>query len=213
MESRVWANAQDKFVDFLVFRGEEIHTFRVRGLMLKRKAQGIAEQIEQGAHPAEAGAKPTSTAIHAIHQVDVSPSNKSLTFYAPDGTKLKFTSSNADADAILATILERGGRTFIPAQQPIGVVEAVIPPTILGVIGGLFWLALQDTVQKHAAGEEVEVKGRRQGMQKLLVWVADTLGSNGVMLVGVGLGILVVVWLLSRLLKRPERTVWVPATS
>lgn len=213
MESRIWTNAQEKFVDILVLRGEVVHTIRVTGLMLKRKAQGILEQLQQGADPTEAGGKPKSMPVGAIVKAEVSPSNGKLTLHAQDGSTVKFNTPNSDADGILATILERAGRTFSPGQEAIGVFEAVLPPTILGVLGGLFWMALYDTVKKHAMGEEVEVKGRRQGMQKLLIGVADTLGYNGVLAVGALLAAVILTWLAMRLVKRPLRTVWLPAAA
>ena len=213
MEAKIWTNPQEKFVDIMVLRGEFVHTIRVTGLMLKRKAQGILEQLQQGADPTQAGGKPRSMPVGAIVKAEVSPSKGSLKLHGQDGATLKFNTPNSDADGILTAILERGGRTFSPSQEAIGVVEAALPPAILGLIGGLFWMGLYDTVKKHAVGQEVEVSGRRQGMQKLMIWGADLLGYNGVVAIGAVLGALLLGWLVTRLVKRPLRTVWLPVTA
>ncbi|WP_165072810.1 hypothetical protein [Paludisphaera rhizosphaerae] len=217
MESRIWANIQERFADFVVLQGDVVHKLRVKGMvkgfLFKRKAQGVLEQLQQGAEPKEVGGTLETMPAGAIVKAEVSPGNGSLTLHSQDGAKLDFSTPNSDADVILAAILEKAGRSFSPAQEEIGAVEAALPPMFLGLIAGLFWAAVYDSASKLAAGEEIVVKGRRQGLQKLTIWVADLLGYNGVLAIGAVLGALLLGWLVMRLVKRPLRTVWLPATA
>lgn len=185
----------------------------VKGFLFKRKAQGILEQLQQGAAVSDVGGKLETMPAGAIVKAEVSPGNGSLTLHSQDGAKLDFSTPNSDADGILATILERAGRTFSPAQEEIGVVEAAVPPLFVGLFAAIFWGLIHDAASKHADGQEVVVKGRRQGLQHLTIWAADLLGYNGVMAVGAALGALLLGWLVLRLVKRPLRTVWLPATA
>jgi hypothetical protein len=111
----------------------------------------------------------------------------------------------------LRQILAQSGRTFQPTQEEIGVVEALMPPAIFGVIGGLLWAGVYQAAGKLAVGEAVEVKGfRRRGLQRLLIGAADILGPNGTIAVGVVLLVLILGWAARRIIHRPERTVWLP---
>jgi hypothetical protein len=91
----------------------------------------------------------------------------------------------------------------------IGVVEAPIPPAIVGAIGGAGWFAVYDSAGKMAAGENVEVKGfRRRSLQRMLLMIADTLGTGGTIVVGILLLALIGGWAAMRIIRRPERTGW-----
>lgn len=217
MESRIWANIQDRYADFVILQGEAVHKLRVKGMvkgfLFKRKAQGVLEQLQQGAEPKDVGGTLETMPAGAIVKAEVSPGNGSLTLHSQDGTKLDFSTSDSDADGILAAILEKAGRTFSPAHEEIGAVEAAVPPLFLGVFAGIIWGLIYNAASEHAAGHEIEVKGRRQGLQKLTIWIADLLGYNGVLAIGAVLGALLLGWLVMRLVKRPLRTVWLPATA
>ena len=101
-------------------------------------------------------------------------------------TPLSFTTGDANADEILRAILARSDATFEPKQEEIGVVEALIPPALVGAVGGLFWAGVYQSAVKAAAGEAVEVKGvRRRGLQRMLIWVSEVLGTGGTIALGV----------------------------
>jgi hypothetical protein len=75
-------------------------------------------------------------------------------------------------------------------------------------------LTTYDSVRKMAAGEDVEVKGfRRRGMQWMLISVAELLGTNGTIALGVALLVLIVGRAATRIIRRPERTVWLPVNA
>jgi hypothetical protein len=77
-------------------------------------------------------------------------------------------------------------------------------------VGGLFWAGLYQAANKLAAGEAVEVRGRRRGIQRLLIMLAENLGTGGTIAVGVMLLALVLGWAAARIVRRPRRTVWLP---
>jgi hypothetical protein len=65
---------------------------------------------------------------------------------------------------------------------------------------------------KIAGGEAVEVKRfRRRGLQRMLITVAELQGPEGTIAVGVVLLALVLGWATTRIVRRPKRTVWLPA--
>lgn len=48
---------------------------------------------------------------------------------------------------------------------------------------------------KSAAGESVDVSGRRQGIKQLIVYVGETLGPAATLSIGCGVTIASVIWL------------------
>lgn len=219
MDSQIWLKSQDKWAYILVLRGHEVHRLKITGisLTLKRKVQGVLEALQQGKAPSEVGAKSVVVLdARTIRKAEVSPGNGSLTLHGEqDGSKpLNFSTADNNADEILRAILAQAGRTYQPAQEEIGVVEALIPPAIVGALAGLFWAGVYQSAREMAAGGEVEVKGyRRRGLQRILITVAEILGTNGTIAIGVVLLLLVLGWATNQIIHRPERTVWLPEKS
>ncbi len=216
MESQIWSKSEEKWAYILVLKAQEVYLLKVTGnvLTLKRNVARVLEALEQGQAPASVGANSVDTLdARTISKAEVSPGNSSLTLHGgADGSKkLAYTTGDSNAGEILQTILEQSGRTFEQSQEEIGVIEALLPPAILGGLGGLFWAGVYQSAGKLAAGEEVEVQGiRRRGLQRILIWVAELLGPTGTVAVGVVLLVLVGGWAAMRVIKRPERTVWLP---
>lgn len=212
---QIWSKVSEKFAYILVLRGQEVHLFKVTGMsmLLKGKVRKVLDALEQGQDPVEAGGKLVETLdARAIGKAEVAPGNGSLKLYG-DGEKprsISFSTEGSTADEVLKAILDQSGRNFQTEQEDIGVVEALVPPAIFGVLGGLLWLGINQSAGKLAAGEEVEARGRRRAIQELLNWVAGLLGTTGTMILGGVLLALIVGWAGSRLVNRPQRTVWRP---
>jgi hypothetical protein len=215
MESLIWSKSESKWAYILMLRDHEVYRLKVTGSMvtLGRNLRGVLEALQQGKAPAEAGAKSVEALdARSIARAEVSPENTSLTLHGGEGgsTTISYTTGDGDAGAILESILAKTDRTFRPTQEEIGVVEAVVPPGIVGLIGGLLWAVVYDSARKLAAGETVEAHGRRAGMQQMLIGAAEMLGENGTLAAGAGLLALVLGWAVLRVVRRPERTVWLP---
>jgi hypothetical protein len=215
MEPQIWSKCSDKFAYILMLRGHEVHRLKVTGisLTLKRKVQGIVEALQQGQDPGGVGAKSVETLdARTIAKAEVSPGKGSLTLHGEgeNAKKLTYATGDSDADQILQAILAQSGRTYQPTQEEIGVIEALIPPAITGALGGLFWMGIYDPARRLAAGEHVEAKGRRRGLQQMAITVAELLGTNGTIALGVLLLMLILGWAAMRIIRRPERTVWLP---
>lgn len=220
METQIWSELEEKRATVLVLRGHEVHRLRVHGSMvtLKRNVKAVIEGLEQGLAPTEVKAKSVETLdVPSITKAEIDPENRTLRLYGPgaDGKEqmLSFMSDEPNADGILRTILARGNQTFQPMLEPISVAEALLPPGIVGVLGALFWAGLYQSAGELAAGNVVEVHGRRRGLQQLMHWIAEVLGVTGVIAVGVVLLTLILGWAAKRIVKRPERTAWVPQSS
>lgn len=217
MEPQIWSKSEEKWAYIFMLRGHEVYRLKVTGisLTLKRKVQGVLEALQQGQEPSAAGAKSVETLdARTISKAEVSPGNSSLTLHGTgEGAQsLRFTTADDNADEILQAVLVQSGRTFQPTQEEIGVFEALIPPVVVGALGGLLWVGLRDAAGKIAAGEELEVKGvRRRGLQQIMITAAEILGPNGTIALGVVLGVAVLGWAVLRVVRRPERTVWLPA--
>jgi hypothetical protein len=216
MESRIWSKSEEKWAYILVLKGQEVNVLKVTGnmLTLKRNVQGVMEALQQGEPPASVGAKSVETLdARTISKAEVSPGNATLTLHggADGSTELAYTTGDSDADAILKEILAQSGRTFQPAEEEIGVIEALIPPGIFGALAAIFWFAVYSSAGQMEAGEEVDVRpGRRAGLRWLLVWVAELLGTGGTIALGVVLLALILGWAAARIIRRPKRTVWLP---
>jgi hypothetical protein len=215
IESQIWLKAEEKRAQILLLRGDQVSRLTVTGmsLTLKKKAQGVVEALQQGQDLSAVGVKSVETLdARTIRKAEVSPGNGSLTLHGgEDGSKkLSFSAPSSNADEILRTILARSGRTFQPSQEDIGVGEALLPPGIIGVVAGLLWMGVYQSAVDMAAGKEVVAKGRRQGLQNLLIGVAQMLGTGGTIAVGAVILALVVAWAAKRIVHRPQRTVWVP---
>jgi hypothetical protein len=216
METQIWSKAEEKWAYVLVLKGQEVHCLKVTGnvLTLKRNLKAVLEALAGGRAPADAGGKSVeSLDVTSISKAEVSPGNNSLTLHGgPDGTKkLSYTTGDENAGEILQVILGQSGRAFESVQEEIGVVEALVPPAIFGAVGGLLWAGVYQSAGQLAAGEEVEAKGfRRRGLQRMLIWIAELLGTGGTVAAGVVLLALILGWAAMRIIKRPERTVWLP---
>jgi hypothetical protein len=219
MDLQIWSKSEEKWAYVLLLRNEEVHRIKITGnmLTLKRNLNAALEALQQGKDPSELGAKSVETLkVGTISKAEVSPENNSLTLYG-DGEKpqeLAYTSAESNADEIMRAIFAKTGKNFQSAQEPISAIDALLPPIFLGVLGGLFWGAIYQSAGQIASGQELEVHGaRRRGFQRIMISLAEILGTNGTILVGVVLLVLIVGWAAKRIIHRPERTVWLPVNA
>ena len=216
MERQIWSKAEEKWAYILVLQEHEVSRLKITGnmLTLKRNLQNALDALYQGKTPSEVGGKSVETLdARTIGKAEVSPGNDSLTLHGgtDNSQKLTYSTGDSNADTIMQTILAQSGRSFQQSKEEIGVIEALMPPVILGGISGVLWFAVYSAAGQIAGGEEVEVKGfRRRGLQRILIFIAETLGTNGTIGVGVLLLILFIGWAAMRIIRRPERTVWLP---
>jgi hypothetical protein len=166
MENPVWSKSEEKWAYILVLRGQEVSHLKVTGnvFTLKRNVQGVRDALEQGQDPANVVAEVVERLdAGTISKAELSEGNISLTLHGgtTGSQKLSFTTADNDADAILQAILAQSGRTFQPTEEQIGVVEALLPPAVVGVVGGCsgcwstmppaHWLAASPSRSKGSA--------------------------------------------------------------
>ena len=215
METQIWLNSKKNWrrpswADILMLRGHEVCSLRVMGdvLTLKRNVKAVIDELKKGQPP------PSGTWAKWFKTLDartlgkavVNEDNSSLSLQGGgDGsTKLTYPTDDFNADEIVQVILAKCGRTFQPTKEQIGVVEALIPPAILGAVGGLCWWAvLYQPAGRIAAGEELQ-RVRRSISQRLLLWVAELLGTGGTVVVGVLLLVLILGGAAKRVARRPR---------
>lgn len=81
-------------------------------------------------------------------------------------------------------------------------IKASIAPVIAAVVVAGLTTLVYGAAQTAAEGGHLELSGRRQGMKKLLVWLGETLGTTGTLVVG-GIGLLVAILFLVSVIKNP----------
>jgi hypothetical protein len=211
MDLQVWSKAEEKRAVILALRGDAVHRLEVTGGKARQELPRIIGALQQGQEPDAVGANSVQTLRAAsIGQVRVSPDQEDVEFRADgeNGSTLKFSTGDKKAAEIAQTVLARAGRPFRQELQDLTAVEAVLPPLILGAIIGLFWALVYMAAGELEAGKEVEVHGRRSGLKRLFVLVAQMLGVKGTLVVGALLGVWIIGWAAMRVVRRPQRTVW-----
>lgn len=208
---QLWSKVEEKRGIVLALRGDEVYRLEVTGGKVRVDVPRILEVLQQGLEPGTVGANSVqSLRLASIGEVRTSPDHDSVELRSggQDGTTLKFSTSGKNATEIAQTILARTGRSFREEQQDITVVEALLPPLIIGVIIGVLWALLYGTAGQVAAGEKIEVHGRRAGLKRLFVMVAELLGVNGTLLLGGVLLAWILGWATMRVVRPPQRTIW-----
>lgn len=122
--------------------------------------------------------------------------------------ELNYATGDGDAGDIIQAILAKSDREFQPSKETITAFEALVGPVVVGVLAGLFWAGINQSAEQLASGEYPEAHGRRAGLQRILIWIAELLVPVGATALGLGLLVLIAGWAASRPIKRPERTVW-----
>lgn len=211
MNLQLWSKVEEKSGTVLALRGDEIHRLEIRGNKARQDASRIIQALQDGQDPSAIGANAIRTLkLESIGTIRVSPGQDDVEFHgAGDAAEpVKFSTSGRNGAAIAQTVLARVGRPFREERQDISTAEAVTPPLIIGVIVGFLWALLYGAAGQVAAGEEIEVHGRRAGLKRLLILVAETLGINGTLVLGGLLLAWIIGWTAMRVIRRPQRTIW-----
>lgn len=219
MEPQIWVKSQEKWAYAMVIRGTEVSVLKVTGnmLTLKRNIGKMMEALQAGKAPAEAGASAVETLdATTVSKGVVAPGNASLTLYGrgEPPRKIDFSPPQNNADEILQAVLAKSGRTFKPAQEEVGVFEAILGPLFVGGVCAALCAASYFAANEMAHGGDVQVRGfRNRGMKRLAVTAAETLGTTGSIALGAVLALLCAAWAVRQMTHRPERTVWLPDTA
>ncbi len=217
MDLQLWTKAEQKKCTILALRGDEVHCLEVNGDKAHQDAARIVEGLQQGQEPAGLGATSVaSMKAGSIAKARACPDNEIVEFHpeGTDGKVLKFPTTDKTAADVIRTVLARSGRNYQEGRQDITAGEAMAPSIGIGVVFAIFWTLLYLAASDIESGKGVDVEhGRRRGWKQLFAWLAGMLGMNGTMLVGAAVLGLLVLWAAVRLIKRPQRTVWTPATA
>jgi hypothetical protein len=211
MELQVWSKVGEKQGVILVLGDNQIHRIGVSGSKAGSEVPRIIDALHQGREVSAVGAGSVETLqLASIGRAEVSAEGNHVKFRAEgdNGATLEFMTSDDQAADVARAVVARTGRAFREEKQDIGPVEAVMPPAVVGLITGFFWTMFYLTAKDIERGEDIEVKGRRQGLKRLMIMVTEMLGVNGLYVVGALLLTLVVGWAVNRLVHRPQRTVW-----
>jgi hypothetical protein len=170
-----------------------------------------------GQDPAGAASPATKVVpVASIGRVEVSHGRDTVKFHTVEAGKpavVDFTVAGQGAPKIARAVVERAGITHPERSEDVGVVEALLGPVILGAIAGVLWAL----VYAAATGdEEIDTtRGGRlgRGLKVIVAFLASLLGPNGTLVVGAILLVAFLGWAVRRIVKRPQRLVWGPATA
>jgi len=218
MDNQVWHKVEDKQGAVLVLSGEALYRIEFQGKNAKREATEAVTALLRGKDPASivsSGSK--IVPLSAIQRVEVSHDRDTVKVHTVEGdkpVKLEFTvRSGDDAPGIARAVVERAAISHPERSEDIGVVEALIGPVIMGVIVGFLWALVYGAATTLDAGEEINVaQGSSRGrfFKRIVVFIAELLGTNGTIAVGVLLLAAFLGWSIHRIVKRPQRLVWGP---
>jgi hypothetical protein len=211
METRVWHKVGEKRGEVLVLTGDALHRIEVKGDKAKQEVPALAASLGGGQDPSGMGGAHV-VPLASIRRVEVAPGNTSVKFVHEHGGKpglLEFSvAQDAHAQEIARAAVERAGLPAQERSEDVTVVEALMPPVILGAIVGVVWGLVYMAAVGIEEGDDAEVHGRRRGIKMLFLFAAQLLGKTGTLVVGAVVLALFVYWAVMRIVKRPQRLVW-----
>lgn len=217
MDLQLWTKAEQKKFTILALRGDEVHCLEIRGDNAHQDAARMVEALQQGQEPSGLGATTVSSIkVSSIAQARACPDNEIVELHpeGTDGKVMKFPTSGKTAADVIRAVLARSGRSYQEGRKDITAFEAMAPSIGVGVVLAFFWGLLYLTASDIESGKGVDVEhGRRRGLKQLFAWLAGMLGMKGTLMVGGGVLALLIAWAAVRLVKRPQRAVWTPATA
>jgi hypothetical protein len=215
METLVWHKVDDKLATVLALTDDTLYRFGFSGGKAKKQATAAVSALLGGESPAgldTKGVNVKAVPVSSIRREEVSHGGDTVTFFASGGAKPeKVDFGGKESPEIAQIVAGRAGITEPERQEEVGAFEAILPPLIVGVIAGVFWMLIFGAASTIANGEEIDPNtgGRRgRALKALVVGLAQTLGYNGTVAVGVVLAVAVVGWTVSRIVNRPQRTAW-----
>ena len=215
METRVWHKVEEKQGVVLALTGDALYRIEFTGKNARSEATEVATALLGGQNPASVVSSASKVVpLSAIQRVEVSHDRDTVKFHGVEGeqpSKVEFTvRSGDDAPGIARAVVERAAIAHPERSEDIGVFEALLSPVILGAIVGALWAMVYFAATGIEQGEEIHVRGRRGGIKRLFVFVAEMLGTNGTIALGAVLLVAFLGWAVLRIVKRPQRLVWGP---
>lgn len=221
MDNQVWHKVEEKQGAVLVLTGDALHRIEFSGKNAKREATEAVTALLEGKDPASivsSGSKVVP--LSAIQRVEVSHGRDTVKVHTVEGDKpvtVEFmVRSGDDAPGIARAVVQRAALSHPERSEDIGVVEALIAPVIMGVIVGFLWALVYGAASTLDSGQEINVaQGSSRGrfFKRIILFIAELLGTNGTIVVGVLLLAAFVGWAIHRIVKRPQRLVWGPPTA
>ena len=175
----------------------------------------MSAALRSGQDPASITAKKAILLpLASIVRVEVSHGRNAITVLGgPENntTKLKFIARKEDdVPAIARIVIDRAGLPYAERLENVGIGTALLFPSILGVITLWLWGLTYYVAWTTLNGREEDINRKGRGVKHLILLITDTIGLNGVIILGVILLVGFLGWMLRRLTHRPERLVWAP---
>ncbi len=215
----IWTVQIEKATAFFGFDESQFFYMSFTGLLDRgsKKAKQAMELLLNGESIdpviAQTGAKTRVAPLANIQSIAAKKHSDAIkiTYLRPDNGKLdhfefvlKDGKELENATVSLAAAVNRPSQV---TRQEVSFLEAATAPGIVMVVVTILSLAVIATARDLAAGKAIEISGRRQGLKRLLVTIAETLGETNAYIVG---GLLIagsIGYLVMRIVKRPAQDV------
>ncbi len=215
----LWPVKAEKSTAFFGITESEFFHLTFTGMLDsgRKKAKQAAESLAAGNDLqgviSETGAKSLVAPLSEIQTLSAQGHSDTIKItYLPHGTEKtkshSFSVANQQtSNEIIQSLQSAIGRPGETREESVSFLEAVTGPAIITVVAGLLSFALIATSRELAAGHQIEITGRKPGIKRLLVGIAETLGETGSLVVG---GLVVVGclgFLIMRITKRPSQSI------
>lgn len=173
-------------------------------------ANSSVAQLQEGVAPLDAlGSKSKVFSCQSIKKLVTAEHEDNVALWYTDGDKEKKYTVAMDGYPEQIKLMELIGKSMPDAkrsEEPVPVWQAIIGPglTTVGIVAGT---ALFAYLAADPESADYEPTGRRRGMKRLLIWLTQTLGTSGIIAIGVILLLGALVWMYKRISSPPVKTV------
>ena len=193
---RVWVNPKGVFNSLVVLAGDCVVFGKPKGT----DAAAVEAAVESGQ-----GMKAIDLAD--VGRVRANRRNREVEVSVGIGKKgksvnLEMVDETAQQELFQA-LQERLGSGWGRRHVEMSPMRAASAPAVGLLIIALLTFAASKGAEQLASGETVEVSGRHAGVKRLFVWLMETLGPTGIVVLGVVLALVAVAILIKRVRKPP----------
>jgi hypothetical protein len=215
MDTLVWQNALGEFGEILAVTGDSIWNLCVDGKDAVQRASEVSAALRSGQDPASITAKKAiRLPMASIVRVEVSHGRDAIKVLAGPGSKPSkikfFARKEDDVPAIARLVIDRAGLPYVERLEKVGIGTALLFPSVMAGIALWLWCLTYYVAWTTLNGRQEDINRNGLGAKHLILLIADTIGLNGVIALGVILLVGFLGWMLRRLTHRPLHLVWAP---
>ncbi|QDU63416.1 hypothetical protein Pan216_42960 [Planctomycetes bacterium Pan216] len=183
-------------------------------------AEPVSEALRRDEVPSVQGLELVEwTTVNRVRGDIKSSSNSvSVSWKSTKGSKTETKSesfsfaSPTDRDDFFVHLREVMPSSFAYSEDELTLVRAAIGPGLWTIgLSAFTWIAYLGARDLASGTAEAEIKGRRQAVKRLFLWLMETLGPTGILVLGSVLVLIALAVLVSRVKNPPHYRIVKPA--